>query len=202
MNLPWPAAVTAFFIATILTWVELRTSKYPNTSFLIRWSRPLWIYCFIYGVIALVGFLLSNLLITSAKLKIEGLGLESPYVRAVVMGISAKAIMQLNIFTVTSGATSFPIGFQTIVQLFEPYLLRLIVLDEFNAVRQFVAPCATRHTDLDKVKRDIKQNIPGSLSQQERAAFENEVDKDQRVQDAMERFIRFLGRSTFTRVFP
>jgi hypothetical protein len=109
--------------------------------------------------------------------------------------------MQLNIFTVTSGFTAFPIGFQTVVQLFEPYLLRLIVLDEFNAVRQFVKPFADRHTDLNTVKTMIKQNIPSSLSSQERAAFENDIDKDTQVHEAMERFLRFLGKRTFERVF-
>jgi len=194
--------LVAFAIAVALTWVEFRTSKYPNTGFLIRWSRPLWIYCGIYGLIALGGFLLSDWLISTSALKIEGLGLKSPYVRAAVLGVSSKAIMQLNIFTVTSGSSSFPIGFQTVVQLFEPFLLRLIVLDEFNAVRQFVAPFASKCTDLNAVKTTIKQNIPSSLSAQERAAFENEIDKDTQVRDGMERFLRFLGKRTFERVFP
>lgn len=110
--------------------------------------------------------------------------------------------MQLNIFTVTSGSSSFPIGFQTIVQLFEPYLLRLILLDEFNSVRNYVTPVANKYTSLDTVKAMIKQNIPPSLSAQERAAFENEIDKEVQVLGAMERFLRFLGRGTFGRVFP
>jgi len=201
MNLPWPAALLTFVIATSLTWVEFRTSRYPNTGFLLRRSRGLWSYCVVYGVIALGGFLLSNALISTSKLKIEGLGLESPYVRAVVLGLAAKAIMQLNIFTVTSGSTSFPIGFQTVVQLFEPYLLRVIVLDEFNSVRQFVDPFAARYADLDAVKRLIKDNIPASLSAQEQAAFENEIDKDVKTRVAMERFLRFLGKKSFERVF-
>jgi hypothetical protein len=201
MNLPWPAALLAFVIALALTWVEFRTSKYPNTGFLICWSRPLWFYCIIYGLIALGGFILSDWLISTSALKIEGLGLKSPYVRAVVLGFSSKAIMQLNLYTVTSGSTSFPIGFQTIVQLFEPYLLRLVVLDEFNEVRQFVKPIAARHADLNVVKNAIKQNIPASLSSQERAAFENEIDKDTQVHETMERFLRFLGKRTFERVF-
>lgn len=202
MSLPWPAALLAFVIALGLTWVEFRTAKYPNTGFLIAWSRPFWIYCGIYGLIALGGFLLADWLISTSALKIEGLGLKSPYVRAAVLGFSSKAIMQLNIFTVTSGSTAFPIGFQTIVQLFEPYLLRLIVLDEFNSVRRFVKPIAAKYTDLNAVKTTIKQNIPAPLSSQERAAFENEIDKDTQVHEAMERFLRFLGKSTFQRVFP
>lgn len=200
---PWPAALLAFVIAAALTWIEFRTSKYPNTGFLIRWSRPLWIYCGIYGLIAFGGFILFDWLAReSGPLKIEGLGLTSPYVRAAVLGFSSKAIMQLNIFTVTSGSTSFPIGFQTVVQLFEPYLLRLVIFEEFNLVRKFVAPFANKYPNLNTVKTMIKDNIPQSLSTQERAAFENEIDKDTQVLGAMERFLRFLGKSTFERVFP
>ena len=201
MNLPWPAALIAFVIAFLLTWIELRTSKYPNTGFLLGSSHPLWIYCLVYGVIALSGFLLSNLLITSSKLTIQGLGLQSPYVRAVVLGVSSKAIMQLNLYTVTSGSSSFPIGFQTIVQLFEPFLIRQISLDEFTAVKAFIAPYAKRYSSMAQVKTLIKENMPAFLSQQERGAFENEIDKDQRVEEAMARFLRFLGKKAFLSVF-
>jgi len=197
----WPAAVLCFIVGAIFPCIEFCTSKYPHTGFLIIGKRPLWIYCAIYGVIAIGGFYLSDWLIMSGKLKIEGLSTGSPYVRAVVLGIASKAVMQLNIYTVTAGSTPFPIGFQTIVQLFEPYLLRSIGLVEFNAVRVFVAPKVAKFTDLGGVKALIKQNIPSSISQQERAAFENDIDKDQTVRDAMERFLRFMGRETFERVF-
>jgi hypothetical protein len=46
MNLPWPAALIAFFIAAALTWIEFRTSKYPNTGFLNVGAVP-------FGFIAL-----------------------------------------------------------------------------------------------------------------------------------------------------
>jgi hypothetical protein len=196
----WPAVIT-FSTGAIFTWFELRTSKYPNTGFLISFKRPFLIYCGIYGIIALAGFLLSDLLLTKGTLKIEGVGADSFYIRAIVIGFSSKAIMQLNLYTVTTGSTAFPIGFQTFAQLFEPYLLRSILLEEFNEVRKFVLPFVTEHPLLPVVKDMISQNIPISLSQQERAAFENEIAKDQQVHVAMERFLRFLGPGTFRRVF-
>jgi hypothetical protein len=199
MNL-WPAVV-AFSIGGVFTWLEFCTSKYSTTFFLIAWKRPLLIYCAIYGAIAVGGFLLSDFLIKSGKLKIEGLGTESPYILAAVLGFTSKAVIQLNIYTVTTGSTPFPIGFQTIVQLFEPYLVRSIILEEFNEVRWFVSRYASKFSDLSTVKTMIKQNIPASLSQQERAAFENEVNKDEQAHEAMERFLRFGGRKTFLRIF-
>jgi hypothetical protein len=201
MKAGWLAAFCAFAIAVMFTWTELRTSKYPNTGFLIRWSKPFWAYCLTYGFIALAGFWLFDLLVRNGQLKVEGLGLESAYIRALVIRLSSKAIMQLNLFTVTSGSTSFPIGIKTVVQLFEPFLLRLIDLDEFNGVREFVAPYAARFPNLDQVKAMVKQNIPASFSQEERTAFQNEIDKETQVHEAMERFLRFLGKRTFVRVF-
>src|ERR1017187_1864869 len=181
MKAGWLPALCALTIAVVFTWTELRTSKYPNTGFLIRWSRPFWIYCFTYGLIALGGLLLFDLLVQKNQLKVEGLGLESAYIRALVVGLSSKAIMQLNIFTVTSGSSSFPVGIKTIVQLFEPFLLRQIDLDEFNAVREFVAPYAACFSQLDEVKTMVKQNIPSSFSQEERTAFQNEIDKETQI---------------------
>lgn len=128
MNLIGPGAV-AFGVGTLFTCIELRFSKYPHTGFLIIWKRPFWIYCVIYGLVAMGGFLLSGSLIANGLLKIGGLSLESPYGLAAILGLSSKAIMQLNIYTVTAGSTSFPIGFQTFVQLFEPYLLHAISLN-------------------------------------------------------------------------
>ena len=78
----------------------------------------------------------------------------------------------------------------------------MILFEEFNRVRQFVTPFAKRYKALNTVKTMIKQNIPPSLSAQERAAFENEIDDDTRVLGAMERFLRFVGKRTFERVFP
>jgi len=208
MSLLWPAVI-AFGIGAFFTWFELRTSKYPNTGFLIAWQRPVLIYCTIYGLIAIGGFLLSGSLIVTGKLKIEGLGLESPYapyILAAVLGLSSKAIMQLNLYTVTVGSTPFPLGFQTIIQLFEPYLSRSILIKEFEEVRKFVTPYADKFPDSDKanlgrVKKMIQDNIPTSLPQQDKAAFENEINKEIQVREAMERFLRFLGHGTFVRVF-
>jgi hypothetical protein len=203
MNLPWLAGATAFAIAFLFTWMELRTSKdYSNTGFLLWSSGSLWIYCSLYGLIALAGFLLSNLLITNSILTIQGLGLQSPYVRALVLGVSSKAIMQLNLFTVTSGPTPIPIGFQTIVQIFEPFLLYQIKLAHWVGVNDFVAPFAAKYPDLNQVKTKIKQNIPPFISADERGAFANEIDKDQRVEDAMARYLRSFGKKAFLSVFP
>ena len=42
----------AFGIATVIALLELITSKYPRTFFLLKRSRALYTYALIYGVIA------------------------------------------------------------------------------------------------------------------------------------------------------
>jgi len=208
----WGPVTISFAVGALFSWFELCTSKYPNTSFLIAFKRPVLIYCIIYGIIASGVFLLAGSLIADGKLTIEGIGLSAqhphPYIVAVLLGLSCKAIMQLNLYTVTVGATPWPIGFQTVIQLFEPYLIRAILITEFDEVRNFVKPYADRFpvsngnlASLDTVKQMIKDNIPESLSNEERAGFENDIGKYQQVWEAMERFLRFLGPGTFRRVF-
>lgn len=210
MNFLWPTII-AFCIGAFFTWFELRVSKYPTTGHFIAFIRPVLIYCIAYGVIAAAGFLLSGSLISSGKLKIEGLGLDSPYapyILAIVLGLSSKAIMQLNLYTVTVGSTPFPLGFQTIVQLFEPFLIRSILIREDGEVRNFIKPFADKYpitktdkTKLSELKKKIIANIPQQLPKSERSAFENDIAKDEDVHEAMERFLRFLGRGTFLQVF-
>lgn len=203
MSIMW-SSICAFMCACVFTGLELLTSRYPNTWFLVVKKLSLYLYCGIYGFFALFGFLFFDRLMSSGTLRIDGFGLESSWGRAIFVGLFTKAIMQLNLYTITSGTSSMPIGLQTIVQIFEPYLLRQILLDEFNAVRQLVRPIASKakYKDINQVRDKIRQNIPETLSPQERVAFLNEIDKDLQVHEAMERFLRFLGKSTFKRVFP
>jgi len=195
-------AVVAFVISTAISWLELITAKYPRTYFLLLRNRALWLYGLIYGAIAFGILLGLDALINAEAIRLEGLGFSSPWVRAIAVGVTIKALLHINLFNVRVGSQPVPIGIETIVQLFEPELLRTILLDEFNAVRQYIQPFATQYPDLNVVKERIKINIPPTLPLQERAAFENEVDKANTVIDAMERFLRFLGRGTFERVFP
>ena len=141
-------------------------------------------------------------LVTAGTVKLEGLGLSSPWVQAIAVGLTTKAFLHINLFNVTVGSQPMPVGLETLVQLFEPALLRTILLDEFNAVRNYIQPYADKYSDLGADKVKIAQNIPPTLPPQERAAFDSDLDKTNAVIDAMELFLRFLGRASFNRVFP
>ncbi len=195
-------AILAFVIAAFISVLELITAKYPRTYFLLRKNLKLYVYALIYGVIAFGIMLGLRALVTAGTIKLEGLGLSSPWVQAIAVGVTTKAFLHINLFNVTVGAQTMPVGLETLVQLFEPTLLRMILLDEFNAVRSYVKPYADKHSLLTDDRAKIKENIPSTLPTQERAAFESDLDKTSTVTEAMELFLRFLGRANFNRVFP
>ena len=196
-------AVLAFVLAVAVSLSELLTTQYPRTSFLIlKKSRALHTYALAYGVIALLVTLLLETLTASGAIQLEGFGLSSPWIRAIAVGITVKAFLHLRLFNVSVGSQSVPVGLETLVQFFEPALLRTILLDEFTAVRAYVAARAHGYPSLDAVKARAKEEIPPTLPNQERAAFSNDIDRATSVVQVMEHLLRFLGRKNLDRVFP
>jgi len=136
------------------------------------------------------------------KIQMDGSVLASQWLRAVVVGISVKSLLHINLFNVTVNSQPFPIGVETLTQFFEPTLLQNILFDEFNSVRDFVSPLAVRYPDLQAVRQSILQNIPSTLPTQEVGAFKDELTKAVDVVEALEKGFRFLGQSSFRRIFP
>lgn len=188
----------AFLAASCFTALELITGKYPRTWFIVVKDRLLFLYAGIYGVIAASMTFGLDQLVAAGLIKLEGLGLSSVWIKAFYVGVGVKAFFHINVANV--GST--PIGLEIFVRLFEPHLLRAILFNEFNGVRAFVAPYAAKYADLAVDKARVKHNIPPSLPPEETAAFENEIDKAQDVTVVLERFLKFVGRGTFARVFP
>jgi hypothetical protein len=199
---PFLYAGLAFFVATFLSGLDLLTASYPRTYFLLFRSGALWGYAIIYGFIAALLTFGADYLVASGKLKLEGMILGAKWFRAVAIGISIKSLLHINLFNVTTGSQSVPIGIETLTKIFEPQLLRAIVFDEFNAVRNYLQPYCQKYTNLDNVKATIAANVPPTLPKQESQAFETELAKAVNVLEAMERGLRFLGRKTFRRIFP
>ena len=107
--------ILAFIIADCISVLELITSKYPRTFFLLKKCPALYIYAVIYGVIGFAVMLGLNYLVSQKAVTLEGLGLSNPWWQAVAIGLSVKAFLHLRIFSVGVGAQTFPIGTETIV---------------------------------------------------------------------------------------
>jgi len=195
------AGALSFVVASFISLSELITRSYPRTYVLLGRCKSLYLYAAVYGLAALFVTLGFDSLVASGKMKVEGFGLGSPWLRALYVGLTIKAILNISFFNVTVGAQSMPVGPSTLIQLYEPMILRNIQFREFTEVREYVRPAAQAHRDLAAVKRQIKENVPATLPATERGAFENDIDKAQSVTVAMENFLRFLGRPIFDSVF-
>ncbi len=198
----WAFAVLAGGIAFGIVGLELVTAKYPRTWFCIKGSFSFWIYCLIYGVISAVVFICLNALVASDKVQLSDGVMTSPWLRAIAVGIAIKSFLHINLFNVTVNAQPFPVGVATLMELFEPHLLRTIVFDEFNAVRAYVGPTAGRYPIVAQVIQTINRNTPPSLPAPEVGAFRDELNKSADSTEAMEKALRFLGRKSFLRIFP
>jgi len=205
-------ASAAFLVATAIAWIELVTSKYPRTIRLF-WARSwaLWAYAIVYGVISF-GFTWAYGSLTAAGILQMGgsanvAGANTPsLVTAIMIGLSAKALLHIRLFAVPATGTqqTFPVGTETIVQLFEPWLLRTVGIDEFNSVSIYLQAKAKKYVDLKAVKAQIKENMPGpsSLPLPERTALEHDVDQTKTVRGALEIYLREFGVSTVDQHFP
>jgi hypothetical protein len=195
-------ALLAFLIAAVFTALELTTSKYPRTIFLIGKCRHLYVYVAIYGLLSFGTLLGLDALVAAKKITLEGIGLESIWVKAVIVGLSTKALLHISLYNLSVGAKSFPLGTETIVQLFEPWLLEEIFLFEFNEVSTFIAPRRAKYPNLVNVKTTIKGNLPAGFTGPERLGFEAGVEAQVSIEAAMETYLRRFGKTNFTRVFP
>ena len=155
------AALFAGVLASVITLIELVTSKYPRTChFLFKKSWKLYTYSIIYGGIAFFFMLLLD----SGLIKLEGLGISNIWIQAILVGISTKAFLHIRLFSATIGSQSFPIGMETILLVFEPWLLEEIKLEEFNAVKEFVSNAETKYSSLEVVKTKLTE-LPEGIGQ-------------------------------------
>lgn len=198
MLVSFATALIAFAIAATISGLELITSKYPRTYFLLYRCASLYAYIVIYGVIGSG----ATLLLPYLPIKIEGIDQSSAWINAILIGVSIKAILHIRLFNVTTGpGNEFPVGLETILQLFEPWLLRTIDLDHFMRVRRYIGSRSARYLEADAVRSAILANIPPAFSAAERAALTTDVAHLTTVSELMELYLSYVGRGTFEEVF-
>ena len=199
----WIAPILAFSIAFAVTYVELLTSDYPRTGFLVVRSWKLYLYSGIYGVIAGGVTVFWGYLVEADVVSFSGAGDSNIWLRTVVIGFSAKALLHIRLFTVHSGGMDgFPIGVETLVQPFEPWLLREIDLCHFNEMKSFLKGVEIKYNNLADVKRMIIEDVsalPKAGAQTK--AFLLDVDLTHTVMGVLGLYLTFLGRGSVRRLF-
>lgn len=199
MSAEQPIAIgVAFLVATTITWVELITDKYPHTPAFLKGCRCFYLYGLIYGTLAAAAFHFLGVLAESGAFRIEGLGMDNPYVAATAVGISVKALLHIRLFNVNK----VPIGVETLVQVFEPWMLDTIDLFHNNAVARFLKPLANKYPNLQEVQEQAKTGIPPGFKQTQKAAIIVDLDQADTPIQALWVCMNYLGKGTVNRLFP
>ena len=200
---PTPYSLLAAGIAFLIVLVELITSEYRHTFVWTLRCWQLWLYAAVYAVIAYSLYSLLDDLQSEKLVELSGSFIDLPWVQAVGIGVSTKALMQVTLFNVqTSGVSTMPIGISTITQLFEPWFLERLKLKVWNKVREFIEPHAQKYNNPDTVLETIKDNFPPNWKREKKAAVLAELEQYNSPQTLMYFFVETAGKDTLVRAFP
>jgi hypothetical protein len=185
----------------VVTAVELITSKYPRTAPFALKSIWFYIYILIYGSLGAAGFALLPLL--GDQVTTEGIAISNPWAKAALIGFSVKAILHIRIFAVTTGpGQSFPVGLESFVQLFEPWILRTLELDHYSEQSAFITPRAARFANVTDARTQAKGNPPPGLSAAERAVFDADIDQASTAAQVIAAYLKYSGIRLTKATFP
>src|SRR5262249_16610408 len=113
------------------------------------------------------------------------------------------------VFAVTTGpGQSFPVGLESFVQLFEPWMLRELELDHYDKERAFIQPRAARFNDpnpatnVTNARNQAKPNPPPALSAPERAVYEADVDQAANPAQVIAAYLKYSGINLTKSTFP
>ena len=95
----------------------------------------------------------------SILLRLEGLGLDITWVRAIYVGVFTESFLDFSLFSM--GDQQF--GLATIVQAFEPQLKRRMDLAEDHLMKVYLKSRITHYSDLRDVRKRIIEDIPDTL---------------------------------------
>jgi hypothetical protein len=194
------AVALTFFIAFFVSYFERITTTYPNTARFIWRSWYLIGYAAMYALASALVLLGLGALIDSGSVTLEGLGVGNIWIRAIVIGLSAKAVLNINVAAING----VPIGVQTVIYPLERFLLSSLESEEWNTRREFIENLVRRYPQLDEVKAKAKTNIPPRIASDEdgKDAYVRDIESKQTVPDLFDLVIDRVDARTFNRIFP
>jgi hypothetical protein len=175
----------AFIVATLIAYLELETSLYPHTRFLIKNYRLIGYYLIFYGFIGVVFYWL--IVFTGVNVIISDKIVDNLYIQAILVGAVSKGISDWNFITIPIGVNAKPIGFKTIVEPMQKELLSRLDEEESNSLREYVTSpricCKDSKDALDK----IKISLPANSRKGEKLAYVVDVEELMDSQDTDEK---------------
>jgi hypothetical protein len=190
-----------FAVAALVTAIELITSKYPRTAQFALKSSWFYVYVVIYGLLGAIG--LALLPLVGDQVTTEGIAINNPWAKAALIGFSVKAILHIRIFAVSTGpGQSFPVGLESFVQLFEPWMLRTLELDHYSEQSAFITPRAAKFANVADARTQAKTNPPPGLSAAERAVFDADIDQAANAAQVIAAYLKYSGIRLTKTTFP
>ena len=144
--------------------------------------------------------MIAMLVLDQLSVVLQGPRIDNPGIRALVVGLSTKAILHIRVFNVSVGTQSFPLGTESVVMLFEPWLLRKIALDEFNAIETHIETKTEKWSDIAAVKEQIAEHLP-EMPKAEKVGFLSDLGEAATAAEALKLYLRSFGPKSFARVF-
>lgn len=191
----------AFGIAAAVTALELITSKFPQTSIFALKSPWFLGYIVIYGLLGAAA--LTLLPFIADQVKTDGGIFGNPWVKAGLVGLSIKAFLHIRILTVTTGpGQSFPVGLETFVQLFEPWMTKRIELDHYSGVSDFIKPRARRYRNVKNARKLAKNKIPSSFNAKEKTALIDDITRAANSTEVIDAYLKYTGVKLTRTAFP
>jgi hypothetical protein len=188
-------------LGVFFTLIETATSKFPNTwIFLITKSKNIYFYSLIYGIINIIFLFLLLWMVSEQIIQMSNHFFKNPYILSIIVGISTKAILHINLFSAKIGMQNVPIGLETFTLIFEPYFINQIYLDEYNYVQEYIDKKIDKSLSLHQVKEKIKNGVP-YLSNREWQTFLLDLRERNTVASAMDLYLKSYGKKNFERIF-
>ncbi|MCX6674024.1 MAG: hypothetical protein NTY37_09630 [Methanothrix sp.] len=205
----------AFIVAAFIAFLQLETTTYPHTNFLIRLKLITVVYSLFYGALGVIFY--GIVVYTGIDMLIGDKIVKEPYLQAVLVGIFSKGISDWNFYTLPIGDNAKPLGIKTITEPIESTLLKKIDEEEYNSLKEYVTPvrdcyCKTQNDGAERPEEKVLKRICDSLpanSKAKKLAYKEDLknvmadyDSDgAKVSAALEKYLRDFGKRSYERVF-
>jgi hypothetical protein len=185
--------IVVFIIALLLSSTEILFGKYKlNYSLLLKTPKFLILYGLYYGIVGALTLWLIDY--TQLTINTTEIG-ESPYITAVIIGLTIKSISRLNLYTVTTGEREIHIGFKQVSSFFDDITLKRIndsvddrIIKEVKKTEKVL-----KKKTLRQVNELIERSLPSDFPRIKKITFLKEIDDEKKKFDKLRYFAVKFG---------
>jgi hypothetical protein len=189
----WIHYVIVFLIALILSSSEILFGKYKlNFSLLLKSPKFLLFYGLYYGIVGALALCLVDY--TGLTINTLEIG-ESPYLTAVIIGLTIKSISRLNLYTVTTGDKEIHIGFKQVSSFFDDITLKRINDSVDNKIIAEVKKTEKKlkKKTLRQINELISRSLPSDFPKIKKVTFLKEIEDEPKKFDKLRYFAVKFG---------